>query len=88
MRYKDPHTGKSVARSTGCKRKSDALKAAGQWEDELRSGRFKPPSKLTWAEFRVRYEDEVLPGLAERTGDKLSGVFNAVEQYLSPERLS
>ena len=88
MRYRDPVTGKTVARSTQCTRRRDAERAAAKWEAELREGRYKPPSKITWVEFRHRYEDEVLPSLADRTGDKISGVFNAVEKHCNPERLT
>lgn len=88
LRYFDPMTGKPVERSSGCKSKKEAQKEAGKWEDELRDGRYKPRSRITWAEFRQRYEDEVLPGLKRTTDVKVSGVFEAVERILAPEKLS
>lgn len=88
LRYTDPHTGKQIAKSARTSNRNEATKAAGKWEDELRDGRYKPASKITWAEFRRRYEDEVLPGLAENTDLKTGGVFNAVERILGPGRLS
>lgn len=88
MRYRDPRTGRMVTRSTKCHRRKDALKAAGVWQDELRNGKFKPASKITWTEFRKRYEAEVLPGLADTTGLKIIGVFDAVDRILSPGLLS
>ena len=95
MRYTDPITGKQKARSTGVPRtrqpKADmtaAVRVAAKWEHDLREGRFKTPSKITWIEFRHRYEDEVLPGLAKNTGSKASATFNAVERILSPEKLA
>ena len=60
MRYRDPMTGKQHTRSTGTSKRRDALKAAGQWEAELREGRYHAPSKTAWGEFRERYEREVL----------------------------
>ena len=65
MRYVDPLTGKHIARSTGTKKKSEAIKVAAKWEAELQEGRYKSPSKVTWEEFTERYESEVLPSLAD-----------------------
>ena len=88
MRYKDPETGKFVTRSTKTLNRKEALKAAGQWEAELREGRYKSPLKITWQEFRERYETEVLPGLAATTALKVRGVFDAIERICSPAKLS
>jgi len=32
------------------------MKAAGKWEDDLHNGRYKSPSRVTWEEFRDKYE--------------------------------
>lgn len=45
------------------------------------------PSKVTWEGFRERYESEKLAGLAPRTKTKALGVFNAIEEFLNPEKL-
>ena len=87
-RYMCPNTNRQVVRSTKCTKKADALKFAGKWEDELKSGRYKPASKTTWREFRERYEDEVLASLADRTAETVASVFNVVERILRPEGLS
>ncbi|QDT56888.1 site-specific tyrosine recombinase XerC [Caulifigura coniformis] len=87
MLFRDPTTGKETARSTGTKSKKEALKAAGEWEAELRSGKYKPKSRVTWAEFRQRYEDEVVSGLADKTAIKIDGVLNSLESLISPARL-
>src|SRR5579863_103614 len=84
MRFKDPTTQKLVTRSTEVRKDSrnarkEAEKVAAKWEAELQEGRYKAPSKVTWAEFRQRYEDEVLPSLAEKTHAKAFATFNAVE---------
>ncbi|MDA7980053.1 MAG: hypothetical protein MPJ50_14900 [Pirellulales bacterium] len=77
MYYDDPITGKREQRSTKETTQRAAERAAAKWEAELREGRYKPASKITWAEFRQRYEDEVLPSLAAKT-DKICGtVFRA-----------
>ncbi len=87
MRYVDPITGKQKARSTKTTGRRDAERVAAKWEAELREGRYKPPARMTWADFRERYEDEKLPSLAERTAEPVRAVFNHVEAILNPARL-
>lgn len=87
MRYVDPYTGKQVGRSTKTTRQREAERVAAKWEAELREGRFVPQSNVSWEAFRVRYEDEVLPGLADKTGEMLQTVFNTVERILRPRKL-
>ena len=67
MRYLHPQTRKvAETKSTHCTRRKDAERVAAKWEHDLREGRYKPPSKVTWQEFRERYEAEALPSLASR----------------------
>ena len=87
LRFVDPNTGRQKTRSAKTTDLKIAERAAAVWEAELREGRYKSPSKITWAEFRERYENEVLPGLAEGTDEKVQSVFNLVERILSPDRL-
>jgi integrase len=87
-RYTDPKTGKHVTRSTGTRRRKQSERFAAKWEADLQEGRYKAPSKVLWHEFRQRYEDEVFPTIADATGQKISGVFNAVEEFLNPTRLA
>lgn len=88
MRYVDPVSGKTVAKSTGQTTMKEAVKVAGKWEAELQEGRYKPASKITWEEFRDRYESERLPALAPNTGSKIISVFNTVEELLGIDRLA
>ena len=88
MRYTDPVTGKQVTKSTGKNRRKEAVRVAAKWEADLQEGRYKAPSKVTWFEFRDRYEREVLSSLAKRTEGKVSAMFNAVEEYLNPQKLA
>jgi integrase len=89
MQWRDPLTGKKQTLSTkvprtGRKKDRDkAERAAGEHETALREGRYKPPSKVTWGEFRERYEGEVLSGLADGTFTKVSAVFNTLETTLN-----
>lgn len=82
MYYDCPRTGKRVSRSTKQTTEREAVREAGKWEAELREGRYKPASKIAWAEFRQRYEDEVAAGLAHKTDRMVGTVFNTVERIL------
>ncbi len=90
MQFTDPMTGRKKTRSTKVVRsgskadRTEAERVAAKWESELRDGRYRNASKTTWAEFREKYESEVLPSLAAATDTKISGVLNAVEKYLNP----
>ena len=93
MRYKDPVTGKyersttytdpqtGEVFTTGDNRK-EAKRLAARWEADLNAGRAQSRYATTWATFRDRYEGEVVPSLAERTADKVTTTFNAVERIL------
>jgi integrase len=78
-KYKDPQTG--ITTETGQNRKF-AKKLAAQWEADLNAGRDQGRYATTWQVFRDRYEDEVIPGLADRTADKIGTVLRAVEKAL------
>lgn len=84
MRYVDPRTGKQKRRFAKTTNRKEAHKRAAVWEDELNrnGGASAPTSNLSWAEFRIRYEREVVSGLAEKTADKIAGVFNVLERTL------
>ena len=90
MRYVDPVTGQQHTRSTRVlrTRRREAERAAAKWEHDLREGRYKDTSKITWTEFRDRYEQEVSAAKAPATAVKVSGTFNAVERILQAERLA
>lgn len=93
MRYKDPVTGKTLRSTkyrdpqtgeeteTGDNRKF-ARKLAACWEADLNAGRDLGRHSTTWEQFRQRYEDEVVPGLAGKTGHKIGTAFNLVERIL------
>ena len=60
LAYTDPVSGKRQTKSAGTSKEKDAWKEAAKWEEELRAGPLCPPSKVTWADFRKRYEEEHL----------------------------
>jgi integrase len=88
MRYRDPVSGRQVARTTKTRNATKAEREAAKWEAELREGRYKTQSRMTWAEFREKYETEVLPGLSDGTGDCKASVFNYIEKTINPQRLA
>ena len=87
MRYRDPVTGKQIARSTGVARRKEAERIAAKWEAELREGRYASPSKITWAALIDRYSLEYLAGLSEGTNTKVESLFSVVEKFMSPSTL-
>jgi len=88
LRYIDPMTGKQRHKSAGTSRHSEAVKAAGKWEAELKEGRYAAPCRTAWPDFRERYEREVLPRLAARTEEPRMAVMNHIERILSPKRVA
>jgi integrase len=77
---KIPRTGKARDRKL-------AERAARELENKLAAGEAVIPSRLSWEDFRRRYEAEVVPGLAGRTGEKISSVFDRFEAEIGPQRL-
>jgi integrase len=88
LRYLDLTTGKQKTKSAGTPNESEAIKAAGKWEDELRSGRYAAPSKLTWANFRERYETEKLSAMPKSTQVAYSVALDHLERITAPDRLA
>jgi site-specific recombinase XerC len=82
LRYRDPSTGRQVRRSSGTTNRREARRLAAEWEAKLSLGLDEQASKLSWADFRLRYETEVLSGLADGTRGKVSTVFNTIERIL------
>ena len=93
MQWRDPITGRKKTKTTKIERtgrakeQKEAEKAAAQLEADLQADRHHEPSKLTWTEFRERYENEVLASLAPGTDTKVFYLFNRLERILSPQRL-
>lgn len=77
---KIPRTGKARERKL-------AERAARELENKLAAGEAVITSRFSWEDFRRRYEAEVVPGLASRTGEKISSVFDRFEAEIGPQRL-
>jgi len=65
--YFDPVSGKKVAKSSGTTDWRTAERLAGELQKELEAGRYAPPSKITWQQFRDRYKAEHLASLRPKT---------------------
>jgi len=87
MYYVDPVSGKRVVKTTGETDEKAAQRVAGEWEKQLQAGAYQAPSKITWAEFRVRYENEHLASLAPRTRLTVRVDLDCLETILAPDRL-
>lgn len=88
MRYRDPGTGKQIARSTGTARRREAEKIAAKWEAELQEGRYQPRARMTWEAFREYHEIYALDGKKRGTVDRYAGALNVFEKLCRPERLA
>ncbi len=93
LQWIDPNTGRKRTKTSGVKRtgrkkeRDDAAKAAGKLQESLMEGSH-VSGNVSWEAFRTRYENEVARQLATTTAIKVSSVFNLVEEFLSPSRLS
>jgi integrase len=93
LQWRDPVTRKLRTKTTGIRRtdrKSDRRKAeamARELEQRLNAGEAAVPSKCRWDDFRRRYEAEYLPGLAQRTREKIASVLDRLERELRLDRL-
>jgi len=86
--YFDPITGRKVAKSAETSNRKEAERAAAVLENELRSGRFKPTSKITWLEFREKYEVERLVAMSPAGRRSVAAAFSQLERVLNPDRLA
>jgi integrase len=86
--YFDPLTGKKICKSSGTYNEKEAERAAAVLQDELNSGRYAAPSKITWADFRKRYEDEKLSALAPASMVAATVSLDHLERVLNPDRLA
>lgn len=82
--WADPVTGRKRTRSTGKTTRKDAERFAAKLETQLEEGGGLI-ERITWDEFRRRYETEVLAGRALKTRQKMRSTLNAVETHIAPK---
>ena len=94
MQWQDPVSGRKKSRSTKVERtgrkreRIEAERVAGKFESQLREGRFRETTKLTWAEFRERYDVEKLASLSRHSQQAADAAFNHIERLINPKLLS
>ena len=85
MYFSVPGTRKRETRSTGTQRKKEALKIAGAWEQQLRTGTYKPTGRISWDEFRELYATEYMEEhLRESTQRHVHTSLNHLERIIGP----
>lgn len=88
LQYVDPVTGKRKSKSSKSATRKEAEKQAVVWQTELRNGLYKPPSKLTWAEFRQMFERQHLSEVRESSAARVRSTLNFIEDQMCPQRIS
>lgn len=89
----EPRVGVAAAKSTRIRRsglardRKVAERMAGELEAQLKTGKAVIPARFLREDFRSRYEAEVVPGLAARTGEKITSVFDRFQKEINPRRL-
>lgn len=82
----DPLTGKLKRKSTGQKQQREAERFAARLEKDLNEGRLSD-YRTTWAEFRDRYESEVVAFKSTSMAAAVSYAFGTVERIIGPKFL-
>lgn len=86
--WRDPISKQEKTRSTKCTKRRDAERFAIRLEVELANRTGEDLTSVSWAEFRRRYETEVLPTKADATGNSVRGVFKRIEKLITPKKPS
>ena len=88
LRYVDPLTGKQKTKSAGTSDEATAIGKAAVWQDELTTGRYQAPSRLTWAEFRKQCEAEKLTAMPASTQAAYHAALDHLQRIIDPDRLA
>ena len=86
--YIDPTSGRKKAKSSGTTDWREAERLAGELEKELRSGRYAPPSKVTWGQFVERYTAEKLSALRPKSRQSALESLGKINRLFAPDRLA
>lgn len=78
--YVDPESGKEVSRSSGTFDRTEAERAAGVWESELRNRRGRDGASWDW--FVERFTNEHLAGLSRRGRNSYRCALNAFRRIV------
>jgi len=86
--YFDPVSGRKKAKSSGTTDWREAERAAGQLEEELRAGRYAPPSKVTWGQCVERYTQEKLSAFRPKSRQSALESLGKPDRLFSPDKLA
>lgn len=86
--WTDPVSGKLKTKSTKCRLKKDADRFAGDLAAQLREGRFQDACRVTWSDFRDRFDAEYSPSRAPKTARGYDDAFASLERFIGPKLLS
>ena len=87
FQWVDPDTGKRRTKSSKCKTRRAAERAAAEFEDSLNAIDAPDDGSIAWTTFRDKLSHQVLTGVAAKTAEKVEGVLNVIEQYRLPVAL-
>jgi integrase len=88
LRWTDPVTGAQRQKTAETANHRTADRKAADLESEIAAGKYADGSKITWDDFRTRYEEEHLAGLAKKTWLSAATALNHLEKLVSPKNLS
>ena len=66
LRWIDPETGHKRTKSAKTTRRREAERMAARIEADLKAGKMATAGKTSWEDFRQRYEEDYVSGLADR----------------------
>lgn len=88
IRWIDPATGQVRQKSAKTNIRRTADRQLGELRAELIKGQYRQSSRIPWGDFRRRYEEVLMPSLAQKTQSKIDTVFNAIEGLVAPQLLT
>lgn len=88
LQYRDPVTGKRYSRSAGTPREREAMRAASEWEAELRASSRKPSPKMGWQSLVDLYDETKLGEVRKGTRKKAMTTLTAFKAAASPRLAS
>ena len=82
IRWEDPDTGRVRTKSTKTTRRREAERLAGKLESDLAAGKLDSTTRISWSEFKDRYENQFLVDQADNTSDLVCTVFGKLDAIL------
>jgi integrase len=87
LQWMDPDTGRRKSRSAKTADPDKAEGARADLEYELNHGQYQEASRMTWEQFREKFEDEYAGGLRFNTRENYEDTLDLFEKFCNPARL-